>query len=460
MIRFRRYSTALICGLDGKVFGKLFEADSGQRRGATVGLIAEVLEVSSVDVAGELAVVSSEPGIADLAFRFAAKVGVGFMEGGDLIGWNVHDDGLRVVESRPSCPLFPRPCGLCAGLDFAHLFGQRPEGAVDVGVLVDSVDFPCPAAAALAFLVALDVGNSTANQALLGAVEGFPEVASHVFAAAGKVELLSVKRCRILAVACDAGGIGKGALLAFREHQARHLGDAVIHLREGLQQIAATIDHVLDDVALVWNANLGNEGLRNNQTIFASATVDAGGKLIAAGSIVAVEHHDFVVKLALHEGHAVVTEAKEMLRETALCLVPAAALHDSVRAETLLSEAGQKILSGDVGVAIAAAVVSLFSEDTGSDAAKVVSCDGLAALEVEGTIGLSEAGRSEDHKRLICWRVVVGLKRLIWSRPVLEAPGGFFIDVCVGESHPSFSYWLSRRISWFSKRVTISREAL
>ena len=111
-----------------------------------------------------------------------------------------------------------RPPWWVLGFELFHFLGQCPEGAIDIGVLVDAADFASAAACyAAACVVALDVGEASADHAFLGGVERVPDRRGGVFAPADGEHLVWGDGCRLVTIAGNEGGGGKGAALALSE---------------------------------------------------------------------------------------------------------------------------------------------------------------------------------------------------------------------------------------------------
>lgn len=287
---------------------------------------------------------------------------------------------------RPGGP--GRRVGGSGGLEFFHLFGEGPEGAVDGGVLVDAADLAGLAAGdAAALVIALDVAEAAADKALLDGVERVPDGGGGVVVPAEGEDLLGGDGGGLVVVTGDQGGGGEGAALALGEAQGGHLGDAIIDLGEAVHDLDAAIDDVAGDVAaFVGDADVLKHGLGDDHAIPTDKAEDAGHEAVGAGAIVRVDQHDLVVVAADLGELAIVAEAQEVLGEAALVVVTAAALHDGVGAKALAHEAAKDLAGGDVAVAGAAAAVGLLGEDAGGDAAELVELNGGAAGVVDGSI--------------------------------------------------------------------------
>lgn len=94
----------------------------------------------------------------------------------------------------------------------------------------------------------------------------------------------------------------------------------------------------------------------------------------------------------------VMAQAKEVLGETALFFVAAAALHDGIGAEAFGAETGEELAGGDVAVSCGPAGVGLLGEHAGGDVAEVVQLDGAAfAGVVNRSVAFAETANGGDE---------------------------------------------------------------
>ena len=169
------------------------------------------------------------------------------------------------------------------GFKFLHFLSQGPEGAVDVGVLVDASDFAGAAAGyeAAAF-VALDIAKATTDEVFLHGVEGVPHGRGCVLMAAEGEDLLGFDGGGLLGVVIsgDQGGAGKCLLLAWGESEGGHFVDAFGNLGEPVQDADAAFDDLALDVSLVGDADVVDEVLSHYHAVTADEAENSGHEAI------------------------------------------------------------------------------------------------------------------------------------------------------------------------------------
>ena len=169
------------------------------------------------------------------------------------------------------------------GFQFLHFLSQGPEGAVDVGVLVDASDFTGAAAGyEAAGFVALDIAKATADEVFLHGVEGVPHGRGCVLMAAEGENLLGFDGCGFLGVVIsgDQGGAGECLALAFGESEGGHFVYAFGNLGEPVEDADAAFDDLALDVSLVGDADVVDEVLSYDHSVATDEAENSGHEAI------------------------------------------------------------------------------------------------------------------------------------------------------------------------------------
>ncbi|MGF6483913.1 hypothetical protein QFZ91_006140 [Paraburkholderia sp. JPY419] len=138
---------------------------------------------------------------------------------------------------------------------------------------------------------------------------------------------------------------------------------------EAVEHVESAIDYVLDDVAFVWHADIGDV-LARDHAVLADKPECACQHLVTAGAVVRVQQQDFVGFLA---GDLIgVAKPEHVFCELALALIANTGLADHERLKPFVAQTAQDVDGGNVGVAFGTAFVFAVREDGRGNLANLV----------------------------------------------------------------------------------------
>ncbi len=198
-----------------------------------------------------------------------------------------------------------------------HFLGQVPESFVERHVAIDALNGTAgghQGAGRLPFRV---VPLSAFGGVFLHHVERAPCVVSAVLVAAWLKQFHRADRCRIeIAEADDGRGLGVSLALAVGQGEILHPVEPVHQGGDALGNLNAGFDHFGRFKAKVRDADPLERLVAHDKAIEAKETENPGVELVGAGTVVAVDDHDFRAFAAGLLDVVAVGETKHVLLES------------------------------------------------------------------------------------------------------------------------------------------------
>ena len=234
---------------------------------------------------------------------------------------------------------------------------QRPEGAVQLDILIDAAD----SAGGHTATSRGAASHTTLDHVLLHPVKGRPEVGLVVGPAAGTQDAVSLNRGLVVPAQLQ-GRISEQGLLFWLEFDGLVGLDAGADLLDIVQNAERTLDHIVDHIAGVTHADVVAD-VASDQAVGANHAEEPGQQLVRGRAVMAVNQHDlrhFFTYSGLDAGG--VTQTHHVLGELAAGLILDASLANLERLETFVAQAIKNIDGGDEGVTLTTGLVGSLSQ--------------------------------------------------------------------------------------------------